>query len=79
MATVLLLASHQPDRVMAWAGALTCAMAVSGAVLMLCDRIRKLLGDSVVSALEKLMGLVLTAIAVEMLLAGLKRYFMAPA
>lgn len=78
MATVLLLASNQPDRVMAWAGALTCAMAVSGAVLLLCDRIRKLLGDSVVSAVEKLMGLVLTAIAVEMILAGLKRYFMAP-
>jgi len=50
-------------------------MLVSGAVLMLCDRIRKLLGDSVVSAIEKLMGLVLTAIAVEMVLAGLKRYF----
>jgi small neutral amino acid transporter SnatA (MarC family) len=32
----------------------------------------------VVSALEKLMGLVLTAIAVEMVLAGLKQYFMAP-
>jgi small neutral amino acid transporter SnatA (MarC family) len=28
-----------------------------------------------VSAIEKLMGLVLTAIAVEMILAGLKRYF----
>ena len=52
-------------------------MAVSGAVLLLCDRIRRLLGDSVVSALEKLMGLVLTAIAVEMILAGLKRYFLA--
>ena len=78
MATVLLLASRQPDRVLAWAGALTCAMAVSGAVLLLCDRIRGLLGDSVVSALEKLMGLVLTAIAVEMVLAGLKQYFMAP-
>ena len=78
MATVLLLASRQPDRVMAWAGALTCAMAVSGAVLLLCERIRRLLGDSVVSALDKLMGLVLTAIAVEMILAGLKQYFMAP-
>ena len=33
-------------------------------------------GDSVVSATEKLMGLVLTAIAVEMILAGLKRYFL---
>jgi len=78
MATVLLLASRQPDRVLSWAVALACAMAVSGAVLLLCDRIRQLLGDSVVSALEKLMGLVLTAIAVEMILAGLKRYFMAP-
>ena len=76
MATVLLLASRQPDRLMSWVGALTCAMLVSGAALMLCDRIRKLLGDSVVSAIEKLMGLVLTAIAVEMMLAGLKRYFL---
>jgi MarC family membrane protein len=78
MATVLLLASRQPDRVLSWVGALACAMLVSGAVLLLCERIRKLLGDSVVSALEKLMGLVLTAIAVEMILAGLKQYFMAP-
>ncbi len=78
MATVLLLASRQPDRVMSWVGALSCAMLVSGLVLLLCDRIRRLLGDSVVSAIEKLMGLVLTAIAVEMILAGLKRYFMSP-
>ena len=76
MATVLLLASRQPDRLMTWVGALTSAMVVSGAVLLLCNRIRKLLGDSVVAAIEKLMGLVLTAIAVEMILAGLKRYFM---
>lgn len=78
MATVLLLASRQPDRMLSWVGALAAAMAVSGATLLLCDRIRRLLGDSVVSALEKLMGLVLTAIAVEMILAGLKRYFFAP-
>jgi MarC family membrane protein len=75
MATVLLLASRQPAQVMEWIAALTCAMAVSGAVLILCDRIRRWVGDSVVSATEKLMGLVLTAIAVEMILAGLKRYF----
>jgi MarC family membrane protein len=76
MATVLLLASRQPARVMEWVAALACAMAVSGTVLLLCDRIRRWVGDSVVSALEKLMGLVLTAIAVEMILAGLKRYFL---
>ncbi|WIT11101.1 MarC family protein [Paucibacter sediminis] len=75
MATVLLLASRQPERIFDWIGALTAAMLVSGLTLLLADRIRKILGDSVVSAIEKLMGLVLTAIAVEMVLAGLKRYF----
>jgi MarC family membrane protein len=75
MATVLLLASRQPDRMLHWIGALTLAMALSGIVLLTADRIRRWLGSSMVSAIEKLMGLVLTAIAVEMVLAGLKRYF----
>lgn len=75
MATVLLLASRQPERLMDWVAALTAAMAVSFAVLLGADRIRRWIGSSMVSALEKLMGLVLTAIAVEMILAGLKRYF----
>lgn len=78
MATVLLLASRQPERLWSWVGALTVAMVVSGAVLMAADRIRKLIGSSMVTALEKLMGLVLTAIAIEMILAGLKRYFLEP-
>jgi MarC family membrane protein len=75
MATVLLLASRQPERIMEWVGALTLAMAVSTVVMLAADRIRKLLGTPMVSAMEKLMGLVLTAVAVEMILAGLKRYF----
>ena len=75
MATVLLLASRQPERLMTWVGALTVAMVVSAVVLLGADRIRKWIGSSMVSAIEKLMGLVLTAIAVEMILAGLKRYF----
>jgi MarC family membrane protein len=75
MATVLLLASRQPQQLMQWVGALTVAMAVCGVVMLGANRIRKLLGASMVSAIEKLMGLVLTAIAVEMILAGLKRYF----
>ena len=75
MATVLLLASRQPERLVDWVAALTVAMLVSFAVLLGADRIRRWIGSSMVSALEKLMGLVLTAIAVEMILAGLKRYF----
>jgi MarC family membrane protein len=75
MATVLLLASRQPERLLTWVGALTVAMFFSAAVLLGADRIRRWIGSSMVSAIEKLMGLVLTAIAVEMILAGLKRYF----
>jgi MarC family membrane protein len=78
MATVLLLASRQPERLVAWVGALTVAMLVSSAVLLGADRIRQWIGSSMVSAIEKLMGLVLTAVAVEMILAGLKRYFLEP-
>lgn len=76
MATVLLLASRQPERLFDWVAALTVAMAVSALVLIGADRIRRWIGASMVSAVEKLMGLVLTAIAVEMILAGLKRYFL---
>ena len=75
MATVLLLASRQPERLMSWVGALALAMGVSGIVLLAAGRIYRWLGASMVSAVEKLMGLVLTAVAVEMILAGLKRYF----
>jgi len=75
MATVLLLASRQPERLLDWVAALTVAMLVSAVVLLGADRIRRWIGSSMVSAIEKLMGLVLTAIAVEMILAGLKRYF----
>ena len=76
MATVLLLASRQPERMWHWVGALAVAMLVSGIVLVMADRIRRWIGDSMVAAIEKLMGLVLTAVAVEMILAGLKRYFL---
>jgi len=76
MATVLLLASRQPEHLFQWIGALTAALAVSGVVLLAADRIRRVLGSQMVAAIEKLMGLVLTAVATEMILAGLKRYFL---
>ena len=70
--------SRQPERIAEWIAAVVAAMAVCAAVLLGADRIRKLLGHSMVAAIEKLMGLVLTAVAIEMVLAGLKRYFLAP-
>lgn len=75
LATVLLLASRQPERLLHWVAALAVALAVCWAVLMSAARLQRWLGAALVQALEKLMGLILTAVAVEMLLSGLKRYF----
>jgi small neutral amino acid transporter SnatA (MarC family) len=70
----MLLASREPERLPELFGAVTIAMAVSAAVLAASDRVQRLIGDRGVIALEKLMGLVLTAIAVEMLLGGVRAF-----
>jgi MarC family membrane protein len=70
IATVMLMASRDPSRIAAWFVALTAAMAVTTVVLLAADRVQQVLGTRGVRALERLMGLVLTAIAVQMLLNG---------
>ncbi|TCP14858.1 MarC family membrane protein [Crenobacter luteus] len=74
MATVLLLSTREPARMPEWIGALTITMAVSTAVFLASGRLQKLLGEQVIAALERLMGLVLTAISIEMLMSGLAAY-----
>jgi small neutral amino acid transporter SnatA (MarC family) len=41
-------------------------------VLVLAERIQRVLGERVVIAVERLMGLILVAVSVEMLLRGFK-------
>ena len=74
LATVLLMASREPARIATWIVALTLAMAATTLVLAAADRLQRLLGERGMIALERLMGLVLTALAVEMLLAGLRTF-----
>jgi MarC family membrane protein len=74
LATVMLLATREPDKLGIWMLALTIAMVVTAAVLCAADALQRLLGPRVVIALERLTGLVLTAIAVEMLLAGVRSF-----
>ena len=47
-------------------------MAATTLVLLAADPLQRLLGERAVLAFERLMGLVLTAVAVEMLLGGIK-------
>lgn len=74
MATVMLLVSQAPDRRLDWIMALVVTMIVCAVVLVMADRIQRILGDRVVMAVEKLMGLILVAISVEMFLRGIKTF-----
>jgi small neutral amino acid transporter SnatA (MarC family) len=56
------------------AGSLTVTIAITAVAFVSSNRIRKVLGDQAITALERLMGLVLTAISVEMLLGGVASY-----
>jgi len=71
MASVILLASRAPQRMVEWIAALAVAVGVTLALLLFAERIAKRLGERGLAAFERLMGLVLTAIAVEMLLRGI--------
>jgi len=74
LATVLLLVSQQPENRLQWIGALCVTMAVSAVVLLSADRIQRLIGQRPIVALERLMGLVLVSVAIEMLLRGIKAF-----
>ena len=74
LATVLLLVSKEPARVIEWIGALTLAIGISGSVLVLGERISKLVGERGIMAFQRLMGLILTAIAIQMLLHGVETF-----
>ena len=74
IATVMLLATRDPAHVGAAAIALTLAMACPLLVLAGAHRLQDVLGERGVVALERLMGLVLTALAVEMLLTGVRSF-----
>lgn len=74
MATVLLMSTPDPLQMLSLAGSLTVTIAITAVVFVSSTRIQKVLGDQAIMAMERLMGLVLTAIAVEMLLGGVASY-----
>lgn len=74
LATVMLMASRDPARIGTWAAALSLAMLFATIVLVAAHRLQALLGERSVLAMERLMGLVLTALSVEMLLEGIRGF-----
>ncbi|MCP5367544.1 MAG: MarC family protein [Hyphomicrobiales bacterium] len=71
MALVVLMATQQPGRIWEWTLGLVCAWAVTAVVLVLADNLRALLKQRGLRAVARLMGMILTTLAVQMLLNGI--------
>jgi small neutral amino acid transporter SnatA (MarC family) len=78
MAAVMLMGSNEPGRLYDWSIALLIAWAATAAILFSATVLYRVLGTRVLTALERLMGMLLVAISVQMLLDGFGLYFRGP-
>ncbi len=74
MAAVMLMGSNDPARLGDWSLALLIAWAATAAILFSATYLYKLLGARALTAVERLMGMLLVAISVQMFLDGLASY-----
>jgi small neutral amino acid transporter SnatA (MarC family) len=74
MTTVLLLRARQPGDWPSWLFALLLAWLATGVILSFAGFFGRLLGARGALAIQRLMGMLLTTVAVEMFLAGLRKF-----
>jgi multiple antibiotic resistance protein len=76
MATILLLTSRWPQQRLDWLLALLIAWGLSALLLVLTPTLSDLLGERVLRAVERLMGMILVAVAVQMALDGVTEFIL---
>jgi multiple antibiotic resistance protein len=74
LATELLFMTREPDRWPIWLGAVVLAWLASAVILYFSSHLRTLLGERGLTAVERLMGMLLVVVGVEMLMAGVVQY-----
>jgi multiple antibiotic resistance protein len=74
LATVILLSTRYPESILNWLAALLIAWSTALLILLFADLFSKLLGNRVIQAIERLMGMILTTMAVQMLLSGVREF-----
>jgi len=74
LATVLLFTSGSVEEVMVHVAALAAVAVIWLAVFLGAERLQQVLGTQVMTAFERLMGLILTAMSIEMLLGGVRAF-----
>lgn len=74
LATELLLMSREPERWLDWLIALLIAWTVTTVILYFASGMSRFLHENGLIAIERLMGMVLVTVAMEMLMAGIRLY-----
>jgi multiple antibiotic resistance protein len=74
MAVVMLMATSDPSKMMAWLLALIAAWMLCSIILISANGLKRILGRRGLVAMERLMGMLLIALAVQMLLEGISAY-----
>ncbi len=74
MAAVMLMGSNEPSRLGEWSLALSLAWGATAVILFSATVLYKWLGRRVLTAIERLMGMLLVAISVQMVLDGIGTY-----
>lgn len=78
LATLVLLAESQPERSVEWLYALLAAWAISAVILMSSQSFYRILGKRGLKAIERLMGMILISISVQMLINGIGQLDLIP-
>lgn len=74
MAALLLLTNTQPGRTADWVTALVLAWLATALILLSSTYLFRWLGESVLTALERVMGMLLIALSVQMFMAGVASF-----
>jgi small neutral amino acid transporter SnatA (MarC family) len=74
MAALMLMANSNPGRTADWSIALFGAWLATALILMSSTYLYRCLGDSVLTAIERLVGMLLVALSVQMFLDGVAAY-----
>jgi multiple antibiotic resistance protein len=75
MTTVMLFMAKEPSRWPVWLAALVMAWMASSAILMMSKPLSRVLGKKGLSAMERLMGMILVTVSVEMFISGIGQAF----
>ncbi|GAB2491064.1 YhgN family NAAT transporter [Luteococcus sediminum] len=75
LAVEVLLVSQDPGRWPVWLAAVLMAWAASATILFLSGYLERILGERVLLAIERLMGMVLVMISTQMVFDGIQRFF----